>query len=233
MRRRFGPQVCEILGKALLYIALKVQDHNDPSYIPVPTNIASRISRAYRELGYEEPQPIIKTRLHIYRINENLMIDAIVQVGGDSRGGRGGVGSVVGVAANDETFQSLLIRQQAQEERMEQNKQATLGVIAQLRQEMKAGLRVLNNNVRCFGGRIEGGLICQVNTNQGQRLLRMNQAPATAEVDVETNATLSALPRDLLVLWREYQHGLNGRKPARLFMKISLHCWITSLILGL
>ncbi len=69
-----------------LYIALKVQDHNNPSYILVPTNIASRISRAYRELGYEEPQPIIKTRLHIYRINENLMIE-IAQVGGDSRGG--------------------------------------------------------------------------------------------------------------------------------------------------
>ena len=82
---------------------------------------------------------------------------------------------------------------------------------------MKTGFRVLNNNVRCFGGRIEGGLIRQVNTNQGQRLLRMNQAAAAAEVDVETNATLSALPRDLLVLWREYQHGLNGRKPARLF----------------
>jgi hypothetical protein len=75
-------------------------------------------------------RPIFKTWLHIYHINENLMIK-IVQVGGDSRGGGGGVGPVVGVAANDEAFQSLLIRQQAQEQTMEQNQQATLGVIAE------------------------------------------------------------------------------------------------------
>jgi hypothetical protein len=82
---------------------------------------------------------------------------------------------------------------------MEQNQQATLGVIAALGQEMKAGFRVLNNNIRCFGGWIEGGLIRQVNSNQGQRLLRMNQAAAVAEVEVETNTTLSALPWGLLV----------------------------------
>ena len=75
-------------------------------------------------------RPNFKTWLHIYHINENLMIK-IVQVGGDSRGGGGGVGPVVGVAANDEAFQSLLIRQQAQEQTMEQNQQATLGVIAE------------------------------------------------------------------------------------------------------
>ena len=103
----------------------------EPTKAPSATLWLLYISvRAYRELGYEEPQPIFKTRLHIYHINENLMIK-IVQVGGDSRGGGGGVGPVVGMAANDEAFQSLLIRQQAQEQRMEQNQQATLGVIAE------------------------------------------------------------------------------------------------------
>ncbi len=103
----------------------------EPTKAPSATSWLLYISVcAYRELGYEEPQPIFKTWLHIYHINENLMIK-IVQVDGDARGGGGGVAPVVGVAANDEAFQSLLIRQQAQEQRMEQNQQATLGVIAE------------------------------------------------------------------------------------------------------
>jgi hypothetical protein len=220
IRRRFGTQISAVLAKALLYICLKEQDANDPSYIPVPSEISERVRRAYGELGLEEPHPVIKTRLHVYRINENLMIDAVVHVGGDSGGpavGGGGGGTIVGIGANNESIQALLIRQQAQEQRMEQNHQAQLGAIGELRQEMKAGFRVLNNNIRCFGGRIEGSFSRQVNVNCSVRMLSLNEAPAAAEPRVESNARLSSLPRDLLVLWREYQDGLSGRKPARLF----------------
>jgi hypothetical protein len=70
MRHQFRLQVCKILGKALLYIALKDQDHNDPSYIPVPTNTASQICCAYEELGYEEPQPTTRW----YRLVEILEV---------------------------------------------------------------------------------------------------------------------------------------------------------------
>ena len=47
----------------------------------------------------------------------------------------------------------------------------------------------------------------------------MNQVDEVNPEPLEAvnNANLSQLPRDLAALWREYQHGLYGMKPARLF----------------
>ena len=45
----------------------------------------------------------------------------------------------------------------------------------------------------------------------------MNQTDDAAPMEIVNDANLSSLPRDLITLWREYQFGLNGRKPARLF----------------
>jgi hypothetical protein len=47
----------------------------------------------------------------------------------------------------------------------------------------------------------------------------MNQVDEVNAEPLEAvnNANLSHLPRDLAALWREYQHGLYGMKPARLF----------------
>ena len=38
--------------------------------------------------------------------------------------------------------------------------------------------------------------------------------------NISRNATLSKCPRDLWTLWQEYEHGLDGRKPAREFSDV-------------
>ena len=43
-----------------------------------------------------------------------------------------------------------------------------------------------------------------------------NQAPPQAQVQLGA-ASLSPTPRDLYILWQEYQHGIGHRKAARLF----------------
>ena len=50
---------------------------------------------------------------------------------------------------------------------------------------------VLNNNVRCYGGRIEGSLVRQRRSNLGHRSLTMNQAADAAPMREVSSATLS------------------------------------------
>ena len=67
-----------MLAKALLYICLKHQsEDDDDTVIPVPEHIREKIRAAYNILGLEEDQPIKKVPLHVYNINELLMIDEL------------------------------------------------------------------------------------------------------------------------------------------------------------
>ncbi len=45
--------------------------------IPVPTVIRTRVREAYARLGLSETAPVEKVPLHVYRINEQLMIDEV------------------------------------------------------------------------------------------------------------------------------------------------------------
>jgi hypothetical protein len=63
--------------------------------------------------------------------------------------------------------------------------------------------------MRCFGGRIEGSLVRQVNSNRQQTLLAMNQADEAAPMEALNDAQLSCQPHNLITLWKEYQFGLN------------------------
>ena len=76
---------------------------------------------------------------------------------------------------------------------------------------------VLNNNIRCYGGRIEGSLVRQRRSNQSHQSLTIGESSQAAAMREISNATLSALPSHLLIMWREYTFGLARRKPARLF----------------
>jgi hypothetical protein len=213
------------LGKALLYICLKEQNPQQcDTYVPVPADIQQRVCSAYAELGLSEAHPVLKVPLHIYRINEMLQIDTM------QPGRAAGVaGENVMIALQDtnntfgnnglsnEVLQSVVIRMNRLEQMQAQSQQCLLNSLGELQTQQKRQFQVLNNNIRCFGGRIEGSLVRQVNSNRQHRLLPMNQADDACPMEVVNDAQLSSLPRDLITLWREYQFGLNGRKAARLF----------------
>ncbi len=74
--------------------------------------------------------------------------------------------------------------------------------IAALRQSHDRALSRINNNIR----RIAERPIAHVASHQ----------PRTA-VSTPRQASLSKGPKDLYDLWNEYEHGLMGAKPARLF----------------
>ena len=100
------------------------------------------------------------------------------------------------------------------------NNQRFDGVSSQIRElqtRMGNNHRVLNNNMRAYGGRIEGSLVRQRRSNQGTRFLTSNQADQAGPLREVNLAKLSSLPRHLMVLWREYMFGLNNSKPAKDF----------------
>lgn len=225
IKAKFGRSFAAVLGKALLYICLKEQNPQQrDTYVPVPADIQQRVCSAYAELGLSEAHPVLKVPLHIYRINEMLQIDTM------QPGRAAGVaGENVMIALQDtnntfgnnglsnEVLQSVVIRMNRLEQMQAQSQQCLLNSLGELQTQQKRQFQVLNNNIRCFGGRIEGSLVRQVNSNRQHRLLPMNQADDACPMEVVNDAQLSSLPRDLITLWREYQFGLNGRKAARLF----------------
>ena len=81
-----------------------------------------------------------------------------------------------------------------------------------------------NNNIRVFGGTIEGSLRIQ-QASSGRRLQPVeandnnnnNGTVGNVEDEIQTMATLSSNPKTLREVWREYKFGIDGRKPAEQF----------------
>ena len=74
--------------------------------------------------------------------------------------------------------------------------------ISEMQMQQKCQFQILNNNIRCFGGRIEGSFVRKVNSNRRERVLTMNQVDEVNAEPLEAvnNANLSQLPRDLAAL---------------------------------
>src|SRR5210317_2335587 len=91
--------------------------------------------------------------------------------------------------------------------------------MSEMRQFINKKVKVLNNNIRNFGGSIEGSFRIQ-GANAGRTFQRISMGDSESALEpliVENMATLSNNPRSLVELWREYQFGIDGRKPARDF----------------
>jgi hypothetical protein len=230
IRIKFGCSFAAVLGKAMLYICLKEQDPQQCNKVmPVPADIHQRVCAAYAELGLDEAQPVLKVPLHIYHINKMLQIDEVVtDVGASVAAPVGGNAMVavqdrkntvapLGHGLGNEVMQSMLIQMNRMEHVQAQSQQTLLNAMSEMQTQHRRQFQVVNNNIRCFGGCIEGSLVRQVNSNRQQRLLAMNQADEAAPMEALNDAQLSSQPRDFITLWREYQFGLNGRKAARLF----------------
>ena len=101
---------------------------------------------------------------------------------------------------------------------MAQNYMSTQSLISKLRSHCTRHYTILNNNIRSFGGTIQGALLIQ-RENTGRRLLRLQGGvPPNQPANEDPNpATLCNNPRTLHQLWREYKFGIDGRKAAETF----------------
>ena len=117
-----------------------------------------------------------------------------------------------------EMGQTILVRIGAVEQQLVRSNLNVMNGHSESRAENRRLWRVTNNNVRAFGGRIQGAFVRQRPSNRGVSLVGEDaDEDELVPLQEVTPATLSNNPRSLHLLWQEYKFGINGRKPAEQF----------------
>lgn len=155
IRRRYrnDTALCNVLVLPLLYACLSNNDK-----IAIPDELRNRVCAAYNALGNEEEQPVKKVPLSIYQVNDKLMIDPLMD-DGVGIGRRSGLAAGPTPGNHDEVQQAVLIRLNRLEQAMNQMHMGMQASTAELRHYCGTNFRVLNNNIRCYGGTIQGALV--------------------------------------------------------------------------
>ena len=91
--------------------------------------------------------------------------------------------------------------------------------VSEFRNYCASQFRLLNNNMRAYGGTIQGSLVRLRASNQQTRVASQHEASSDnlAPLVEAAPAKLSNNSRSLMCLWNEYKFGLSGRKPAEKF----------------
>lgn len=200
IHRRYpnDPNLCKMFALAVLFAVLD-------ETIGAPNNIRQRVTAAYATLGLDENRPVIKVPLHVYRIEDRLMIDEIVQ--GNNLVPRVDGALPVNVATGIVPHQALLVKMDRLERICADQYRQLHALIEQSERNILNHFNTMNNNIRRFGGTIEGALVIQRGTG---RVRHDNEHENEPQL-------LSHNPRTLIELWREWKHGIDGRKPAEQF----------------
>ena len=183
--------------------------------------------------------PVHRVPLHVYRINDTLCIDPILQMmpqpqgnnvmvagegpatttGGDGNPRNGGGGG--GGGGDDDDLQSVLIQLQHQRQLLANMEQRRIdGSIETFRTWTTIQFSVTNNNICQFGGTRQGAIARQDPVQAQKRRAAVDQQRQGIGMEVGEVAdypTLSPAPRTLHKLYTEWQYGIGGKKAARLW----------------
>jgi hypothetical protein len=194
IRRRFPREVGMVLGRALLWACFDAEVKEI-----LPPALSDRIRTAYAAIRRlpEGENPVKKVLLVVTGDDDQLNIE---EIGGpdDADANQPAARRQMG-STREELLalhsQNAGLRREIEELRTQQSL---------LAQRMEGNFTRLNRNIR------------RIAVQPAQRVRAMN-------VENENNngdnyvSTLSPTPRTLYILWQEYEFGIGGRKPARLF----------------
>jgi hypothetical protein len=141
--------------------------------IAMPQEIRIRIMTAYAALHLDKTHPVLKVPIHVYRIEELLMIDEAVPLL-ENTGGNGAGGNEV---ASRIPIQTMLVRMDRMERNTTDLYRQHEASIQRLERVLLTHFNTMNNNIRRFGGTIEGAFVIQQGGNRTNR----KQAPSTAK----------------------------------------------------
>jgi hypothetical protein len=191
------------------------------------------------------PNPIVKVPLHVWSTdNGDLRIDEVNVVqpsvpappqgnvaaddaapGAPHANAPAQVANQVGVGAmpngvTQEQYIQLLNQIHQLRTSMTTMHQQMDSHFSSIRQHLDTQHSRLNQNIRLFGGNIQGAFVRGANAHAAQQ--QANQAHAEANPNAVIDeppgrATLKDRPRTLYKLWVEYTQGHDGAKPAREF----------------
>jgi hypothetical protein len=242
-KRKNDLQLVRNLGLAYLFVIMEPDMEEE---FNIGTLFASNVKQAYQALPVENKpeQPVSRLPVHVYRIGESTYIEEVWQgqhqqqqaaqgqQGQQEQQHRGGtvadslarVPASGGNAATQQVLQTLLIQNQQllrelqdMENRIENRDQAN-------RSWMEDKMRRLNDNIRRFGGTIQGGLVRQNPNRQAAVRRYQGERPADRPHPFNHNRgnsrntawpTLCPNVNSLMSLWTEYEFGIGGRKAAK------------------
>ena len=240
IRERFSgdSRFCCVLGLSLLFGCFDEELSQE-----LPLHIVARVRNAWDETGVPLPvtpagvttNPVQRVPLHVYRINDTLCIDPVVALptlqqqgtivaaaaGGEETAAGAGVALMPGPSGRGNHYddlQAILIQLQHQRQQMTNMEQRIDGSLSSFRAWTRNQFNVVNNNIRRFGGTIQGAIARQDPAQAQERRAAANeQAQAVMENQEAGSASLSPAPKTLHELYTEWQYGIGGRKAARLW----------------
>ena len=218
VKKRLPESTCLVLGRALLWlIFLPVADE----YIPVEMKerVVSEWVHVRGDIdeGDEEVNPIIQTAVTVSGDHGAVFIDTVGGVAGEAGAGAG----AGGVGGTNVSLRNQLIGVQSCLLSMRQENLELRNAINTLKVNMEQNLQMINGNIGRLAMRPVGvrnatataAVLGPVPPQQQQH----DAAAAGVGDHAMMLATLMPTPRSLHDLWQEFQHGVGGRKAARLF----------------
>ena len=227
VRKRLPDSACLVLGRALLWLICSpvVDDF-------VPNDMKERVLSDWAhvrgsvdvvnttndddddENAEEEGQEINPIRQEAVTVSGDHGAVFIDTIGDLEVGGAGAAGMNVSVRNQLLGLQSCLLS-------MRQENLELKNAVNTLNMKMERGFGIINGNVQRIAmrpGRIVAAAVTRTaNLGQNPGGVAPQQENAGGDRAVMTMATLMATPRSLHDLWQEFQHGVGGRKAARLF----------------
>lgn len=214
VRKRLPESACLVLGRALMWLIFSpVVDEY------VPTEMKEKVVSEWAHVRGDidddddhDTNPIIQTAVTVSGDHGAVFIDSIAGDVGEA----GGVGAIGGVGTNV-SLRNQLIGVQSCLLSMRQENLELRNAINVLKVNMERNLQMINGNLRRLAMRPVG-----VRERNAATATATTQQPVPPQQDAGGDhammpATLMPTPRSLHDLWQEYQHGVGGRKAARLF----------------
>ena len=209
VKEYYNDDVCVVLGISLLYYMYTPDGRN-----MVPSVILESVQQEYRRLHHKELQenPVEKVGLVAHGSDGEVFLDEVIQA--ESQGP-----SVGGEALlNDENRVSLVGTS-------ERSATHQLRAIQSQLSSLKASILSLQERVIAMECSLKSKT-----TGVQRNLKRLADAPGRrirAPIgiilggdDTRIESGLSSLPRTVYDLWDEYTVGLEGRKPAKLYLSL-------------
>jgi hypothetical protein len=212
------PRVAAVLALPLLWACF---DANMEEYMP--TSIRADVRRAYAGIGTTNMSPVTKTLLIVSGSDATLHIDPLFQEMNDANGN-------IGVANNPNMVNPAMTHQTnatmqaiySQVVSLRHDIQGQFTSIDQRFNHLETRVNVVNRNVqqialqpaqrrRATGPTVAGAVAEGINQNTAE------PGEDGEREGLDPQATLSSRPSTLSVLWREYEHGIGNRKPAKDF----------------
>jgi len=214
-------RLCRILGLSTLYACCDptLREH-------LPELQRTRLAAALQGIDYGV-NAVEKIPLHVYSVNGNLFIDEMTQGGGQAGQAAGGapfVPAAVGATTHGAVLQSILLNQQRTNQSQALVQVQMDNGFASMKQYIGRQFVTLNDQVRRFGGTIQGRFARQDPTQTANRQAAENEPPLPPNLPVgvecrDPTAELAPNLHTLEEIWMEWKFGIGGRKPAQLFSR--------------